>query len=248
MGIKDKIKPKRGFSYLFHLVLTVLLPALLYTLIRIDFFQLAVVAIILSKWRMFAVKPRHWPANVRANAVDITVGISLLIFMGQTDGASWQLTWAGVYGAWLIFIKPLSSLLGVSLQAILGQTLGLMAIFLALGDISLAGLAFAVWAVSYGSVRHFLSSFDEPLTRTIAYFWAYFAGALTWILGHWLLYFGPLSQITLLLTILGFGLGTLYYLHESDRLSSAVRREIILVMVAIIAVIVAFSDWGDKAV
>ena len=246
-----KLKPKHGFSYFLHLGLTILLPILIYIFVRIDLKQLALAIILLGKWRMFAVRPRHWPANIRANAIDILVGVSLLVFIAYTDSMTWQIAWSLTYAIWLIFIKPMSSVFGISLQAMVGQLIGLMALFLEFDHSSLLLLVLGSWGITYAAARHFLASFDEPLTRLLSYFWAYFAAAGVWGLGHWLLFYpknGPLAQPTLLLTVVGYGLGTLYYLHETDRLSKLARRQIVLVMIAVVFVVLAFSDWGDKAI
>src|SRR5689334_2772385 len=105
-SLSSKIKPAGGFSHFLHIILTALLPALVFILVRLGFVGLAATIILLSKWRMLAVKPRHWPANIRANAVDITVGLSLLIFMTHSASQLMQLIWALMYGIWLVVIKP----------------------------------------------------------------------------------------------------------------------------------------------
>ena len=79
--VLTKLKPKSGFSHFFHLGLNALLPALLYVMISMGFVPLAASLIILSKWRMFAVRPRYWPANLRANGVDLTVGLYYFFFI-----------------------------------------------------------------------------------------------------------------------------------------------------------------------
>ena len=79
--------------------------------------------------------------------------------------------------------------------------------------------------------------------------WAYFGAALTWILGHWLVfYYNVVAQPTLLLFTVAFSLGTLYYLDHFDKLSKGIRRQIIFILITIITVIIVFSDWGDKIV
>lgn len=243
-----KIKPASGFSHLVHIGLLILLPALVFVFVRINLVGLAIAIIVLSKWRMLAVKPRHWPANVRANSIDIIVGLSFLIFMIYSSTQITQLMWAASYGIWLILLKPKSGLLAVSLQAFIGQLLGLSALFLYWGDAPIYVLVGLGWLACYAAARHFFSSFDEPLTRFFSYVWGYFGAALIWILGHWLLFYGVVSQPTLLLSVIGFGLGGLYYLKETDRLSLVLRRQIIFVMAAVIVIVLAFSDWGDKAV
>src|SRR5258708_6176905 len=100
----NKIKPASGFSHLAHVGSNLLLALLVFVLVRIDFTPLALAMILLSKWRMLAVRPRFWPTNVRANAVDIIVSISLLAFMVQSDTQLLQLVWAGAYAVWLLGI------------------------------------------------------------------------------------------------------------------------------------------------
>ncbi len=243
-----KIRPIDGFSHAFHLILTVALPVLIYIFVRIDLAQLAIATIFLSKWRMFAVRPRYWLANLQANSVDILVGVSLVIFMTQTTSQLWQMIWAVMYVLWLLLIKPSTTLLGAAAQAIIAQVLGLMAVYLAWGGADAYVLILATWLVCYTAAHHFFTGFDEPYTKFLTNIWAFFGGSLAWICSHWLLYYGSVSQPTLLLTVLGFGLGSMYYLQKSDKLTALLRRQFIFIMAAIIIVVLVFSDWGDKAV
>lgn len=243
-----KLKPANGFSYFFHLGLLVVLPAAVFVLVRLGFVQLALSMIVLSKWRMFAVRPRFWPANIRANAVDLMVGLSIVLFMSHSASAFIQLAWAVLYAVWLIVVKPASGLLMTSVQALIGQLCGLMALYLVWAAGPLYGLTLATGLICFLAARHFLDGFDEPYARMLAYFWAYFGAALAWLLGHWLLFYQFVAQPTLLLTTIGYGLAVLYYLDHHDRLSQTVRRQFIFIMIAIILVVLTFSDWGDKVV
>lgn len=247
-SVTNKLRPSSGFSNLFHLGLSALLPLLVFILVRAGFSEIGLLLILLSKWRMFAVRPRYWFANIRANGVDIIVGLSLLIFMTHTGSELWQLVWALVYILWLVVIKPGSSTLSVSIQAILGQFLGLMALFLWLSGAPLYQLIVVGWVVCYLAARHFFTVFEEPFTSLYAHTWGYFAACLMWVLGHWLLFYGVFAQPTVILTVLGFGLASLYYLKQNDRLNVLIRRQIVLVMLAIIVVVLVFSDWSSKIV
>lgn len=247
--ITSKIKPAAGFSHFIHIALTFLLPVLLFIFVRTGFVQIAAAIIVLSKWRMFAVKPRHWPANIRANAVDIIVAFSVLIFMAHTDSQMLQLLWAVGYGFWLLTVKPLATTLGVSLQALISQTLGLTALFIAWGDAPLGLLVIGAWVVAYAAARHFFASFEESNARFLSGVWAYFASAVVWILSHLLTFYGPIAMPALLLSVIGFGLGTMYYLEKSDRMSVLLRRQVVFVMVSIVTiVIVHFFVAGVKTV
>lgn len=242
------IKPAGGFGQVVHWILVLMLPLLAFVAVRTNLVLIGYSLVLLSKWRMFAVRPRHWPANIRANAIDIIVGLSFVVFMAQAPSQAWQVVWLVCYEVWLLLIKPRSASFWISIQAGLGQFLGLTALYLLWGEASLLVLVVASWAICYLAARHFLSSFDEPLTSMISHIWGYVAAALSWVLGHWLLYYGFLAQPVLLLSLISYGLATLYYLENNDKLSLLIRREILLIMTAIIVVIILFSDWGDKAV
>lgn len=245
--VRAKIKPTRGYAHVFHVLLSAVMPLLAFVFIRIEIIQLAFAVVLLSKWRMFAVRPRFWPAIIRANAVDIVVSISTVVFMSHTHSAAFQMFWTLLFIVWQVFIKPGRTTLRVSSQALIGQTYGLMALFMAWPSASIAVLMLSVWGICYLSARHFLTSFDEPYVSLYAHTWGYFAAALTWLSSHWLLYYSGIAQPTLLLSVIGFSLGGLYYLSETDRLSRAIRQQIIFIMFAIVIVVLVFSDWGDKA-
>jgi hypothetical protein len=204
--------------------------------------------IVLGKWRMFAVKMRHWPANVRANAVDIFVGVSLVIFMILTDTQAIQLIWAVMYVAWLLIIKPRSTPLWVGVQALIAQAVSLVAIYLYWADASTFALVIMSWTVAYLCSRHFLTAFDEAMARATAYSWAFFVAAVAWLSGHWLIFYGPVAQPALLITVLGYGLASIYYLEHTDKLTANIRRQFIGVMTAVVLFLIIFSDWSDKTI
>lgn len=238
----NKLKPAKGFSRLAHTITNLGLVLAVLILVRMDFAQPALVLVLLSKWRMFAVRPRFWPALVRYNSVDIIVSVALVIFMSHTDSRITQLVWASIYALWLTVIKPASGALMVSVQAMTGLLFGLSAIFLQFGDSHLAWLVLTVALICYLVGRHFFDSFEEPYAKLLSYLWAFFASSLTWVLGHWLLFYGPIAQPTLLLVAVGYGMAALYYLDHNDKLSKLVRTEIMATTCAIaVAVIVSLT-------
>jgi hypothetical protein len=246
--ILRKLKPASGFAHFLHLALLVVLPIIVFILVRLNFVQLAVSVIILSKWRMFAVRPRFWAANIRANAIDLTVGLSAVVFLVQADNLWLQLLWTLLYAVWLVSIKPASSTFMITVQACIGQLAGLMALYLAWDGGPVYGLTLVTGLICFVAARHFLDAFEEPYARMLAYIWGYFGAALAWLLSHWLLFYGVVAQVTLLLSCLGYGMAVLYYLDHHDRLGKAARRQFIFIMLAIVLVVLAFSDWGDKVV
>jgi hypothetical protein len=247
----NKIKPAKGFAAALHVGLVTLLPLVLFVLARLgdQFIGVSYALILLSKWRMFAVRPRFWAAIVRANAVDLMVGVSTVIFLQHSASSTWlQLLWAAAYTGWLLAIKPRTGLLMVSSQAFIGQLCGLMALFLALPNAPIFWLVVLTGLICFVSARHFFDTFEEPYSKMLSFLWAYFAASLVWVLSHWLLFYGIVAQPTLILTTLGYGLAALYYFDHNGKLSVLLRRQFVFIMIAIIIVIITFSDWGDKVV
>lgn len=245
-----KLKPSGGVSSTLHLGLLILLPLAVFVLVRLGdtFISLAYAIVLLSKWRMFAVRPRFWPAIIRANSVDIMVGLAVVLFMTHSSSQWLQLLWAAAYGVWLIYLKPATSMFMTTIQAGVGQLFGLMAVYSVWAGQPLAVLVLATGAVCTLSARHFFDTFDEPFAKLLSYFWGYIGASLAWLLGHWLLFYGAVSQPTLFLTVMGYGLACLYYFDHTEKLSMMLKRQFVFIMVAILLVILTFSDWGDKVV
>lgn len=209
---------------------------------------IAIALVLLAKWRMFAVRPRYWLIHILANGVDILVSVSLIAFMASTSEQWWQFLWVLLYALWLTVLKPRSDVLSVSAQAMLCQLLALTALYIRFGGVAVPILVLATWAITYISARHFLSSFDENRFALYAHAWAYFAAILSYILGHWLLFYGIIAQPVLILTVIGYSLAALYYLHSVERLTDTIKRQLISVGLAILALIVVLSDWTGIAV
>jgi len=228
-----------------HYVMSALLPIVLFVLVYFDFGWVAIGLTLLSKWRIFTVKLRHWPILFRANAVDVFFALSSVLFMINVSSLQFRLLWLGVFILWQVALKPLSSKLGVGLQSLIAQGVALSALFYNFADASLIVLVFSVWSITYLSARHFLAVFDESMSRGTAYLWALFSAAIAWVLSHWLIYYGPVAQPVLLISSIGYGASMMYFLEHTGRLSKAIQRQTISIMVILVLVIIIFSDWSD---
>jgi hypothetical protein len=91
------IKPSSRTSQIVYYFLNIGLPLLILVLVLAELPQLAAFLVILSKWRMFVVRPRYWIPNIRANSVDIFVGLSTIVFMAGTLEI-----WVKIF--WTVFI------------------------------------------------------------------------------------------------------------------------------------------------
>lgn len=247
-SLLSKLNPTSSLSHLLHALLVLVVPVALFVLVKLDFVAFAVGVILLSKWRMFAVRPRFWASNVRANSIDLLVGLAAVVFMAESDATALQLLWAALYAGWLIVIKPKSSSLMVVAQAFIGLFCGLTALYLAWGDGPVIGLTLGTGLICFWAARHFFEPFEEPYARMVSLVWGYFGASIAWLMSHWLLFYSVMAQPTLLLCALGFSLASMYYLDHNDRLSIGLRRQFIFIMLVVVVVVLAFSDWGNKVV
>lgn len=245
-----KLRPTSGSSHIAHLLLNALLPVAALMFVRIDFAYLAAGIVLLSKWRMFAVRPRYWIPNLRSNLVDIFVGLSVVAFMDGTLTLWVQVAWAVFYLLWLVWLKPKSQQVAVMAQALIAQTIVLVAFYSTFQgnyDNALIVYVLVVWLACYASARHFLGAFDEPLIRPMTHIWAWFGATMAWVTGHWVVdYLGIVPQIGLIIAVMGYGLATLYYFDKNGKLKLAVKQQLIWVMAILLLIIIILSDWKGK--
>lgn len=244
----NKIKPDEGYSHALYVIFRAVLPILVLVITRAGFPIVAVALVLLSKWRIFAVRPRYWLPNIRSNAVDIFVGLSVVAFIAGTDLWFTQIIWTGLYIFWLVWLKPRSDQISVMAQALAAQVITLVAFYRAFPEQSILAGVIVAWVVCYSCARHFFTAFDEPLTRPLTHIWAWFGATMAWILGHWVIQYLLFPQIALILTGIGYGLATLYYLDKNEKLKANTRRQLISVMGLLLLIVIVFSDWQDKTV
>jgi hypothetical protein len=77
----------------------------------------------------------------------------------------------------------------------------------------------------------------------LAHIWAYFSASLAFVLSHWLLFYGSIAQIIIILTTIGYGLAALYYLDATDKLTASLQKQLLGIMAAILTIIVLLSNW-----
>src|SRR5262245_14912337 len=130
-------KKKDIFTSLLHILFNLLMAggSLAFVLLFPDTPWAAIGLVLVSKFRVFAVKPRFWIPNILSNLTDFIfcAGIVLLIWgvgvNGGSDAIIYQLVLTALYAAWLIFLKPLTKQVPVLIQAGLSQFVGLVALF-----------------------------------------------------------------------------------------------------------------------
>lgn len=218
---------------------------------------LAIALVLLSKWRVLAVRPRFWFAHIEANIVDLIVSISvvLLIFIiGQTGGGNdiaVQIFLTALYAAWLLLLKPRAKRSYVAMQAAVAMLLGSFALESLSYEWPSSLVVAVLWLIGYACARHVLVSYSDKDSRFLSLVWGFVIAEIGWLAYHWTiaytLPFGgglKLPQATLLLLGISFlaeRVYALYMTHEKIRPNDIVPP-LLLVLGLILVLMVAFNS------
>lgn len=204
---------------------------------------LALALVLLSKWRVLAVRPRYWLAHIETNMVDFIVSIGIVVLMfvgGQSSGQvaiAVQLGLAVVYALWLLFVKPRSKRAFVVAQAAIAVTIGTMALMSLSYEWPSSIVVIVMWIIGYASARHVLSAYSETSLRFLSLVWGFVFAEIGWLLYHWTIAYKlpfagnlKLSQLTIIVLLLSFVAERIYasYVKHEKVQSSDVLLPVIL--------------------
>jgi hypothetical protein len=177
---------------------------------------LAIILVIVSKWRVFAVRPRYWISNVVANMVDYIVGIGYAIFLFSISApdpqkAVIQLIIVIMYVFWLLFIKQQSKQKYIVIQSLSAVFIGINALALVSYDWPVSVFVIGMWVIGYSCSRHIILSYEEKEYQSLSYIVGFVFCELGWIFDHWMVaYTLPtvsmpfFSQIAVVITTLSY--------------------------------------------
>jgi hypothetical protein len=181
---------------------------------------LALLLVLLSLWRIFAVRPRYWVAHIQANLVNIIVSVSfvVLLYVAASIGINEsqilvsRIILTLLYIGWLLFLKPQSKRVYIALQAAAALLTGTAAVYSIGYSWAATPVVLLTWAIGYATARHILSSYDEEAhTELLSLMWGFTMGELGWLAYHWsIAYRFPfltnllLPQISIISLCIGF--------------------------------------------
>ncbi|MCA9334972.1 hypothetical protein KC953_02405 [Candidatus Saccharibacteria bacterium] len=220
---------------------------------------LAIVLVLLSKWRVLAVRPRYWFAHVEANMVDMIVsfGIAVLIYIaGQTADSNMLTVQVGLtvlYVLWLLFLKPRTRVAAVASQAGVAVVVGTMALMSVSYEWPSSVVVVMMWLMGYSCARHVLVSHTESDVRLLSLLGGFIFAEIGWLTYHWTiaypLFFAPqlkVPQVTILLAALSFLLERSYQLYVRHK--TIKRNDIMLPLIFTIVLLIALLFTGLNAV
>ena len=147
---------------------------------------LAIVAVFMSKWRIFAVRPRYWMAHIQANLVDMIVGVGLAILMFVALGSlGLQVALTVVYILWLLFVKPRSKHVYVLAQAGTAIFIGISALTAISYDAWASLFVLGMWLIGYATARHILLLYEEAHRSFLSLAWGFLFAEFGWLFYHW---------------------------------------------------------------
>ncbi|MFZ1301992.1 MAG: hypothetical protein WAQ27_05485 [Candidatus Microsaccharimonas sp.] len=260
------LKLVRRRSFLSEAVYTVLNIALAVAVVMVirytDSVGFAIGLVILSKWRVFAVRPRFWWANLRSNMVDFIVSISFVLQMFIVNSAAIaeprKLLILGIltllYIGWLLYIKPRSKRSYVAVQAGVAVALGTSALFAVSYNWPVSIVVLFMWLIGYTAARHILSSYDDEthgLFLSLA--WGVVMAEVGWVAYHWTiaynlplvtsLHIPQIAIITTLMSFLAFKAYDSFYKHSKIRMTDIILPLLFTISV-ILVLLVVFNRVG----
>ncbi len=211
MELLKTARRRSFFSELLYIVLNVMLAGvILGTVIVTAAPWYAFLLVLLSKWRVFAVRTRYWMANVRANMIDTIVGLSVVILLFTATGSIiTQVVITLLYIGWLLAIKPRSSRFYIIVQAGVGLFLGIAAIMQISANWPSSLVVLLCGLVGYSAARHILSVEHETHLNFLSLLWAFVVAEISWLSYHWTIGYSlpgniQLPQSAITITLLSF--------------------------------------------
>ena len=227
----------------------------------------ALVIVLLSKWRVFAVRTRFWLANIQDNAVCFIVSLGYVVFLFNTNPSTadssqnltsliTQIALALLYIVWLIWLKPKSKRSYIVAQAGVALFVGITAIFMMSYSWIALPVVFLVWLVGYVSARHVLGSYDESHIILLSLVFAFIVSEIGWLAYHWTVaYQVPFSANILIpqasIIVLAYGFlaekayGSFYH-NQKIRMNDIILP--LLFAIGITTVLILFRNGIDQSI
>lgn len=152
---------------------------------------LAFLLVLISKWRVLAVRPRYWFAHIQANMVDFIVSISFVVLLyaagAATNGATiaTQIVLTVLYILWLLVLKPRSRRSLVAVQACVAIFTGTAALYMSAYEWPSSLVVITMWVIGYSAARHVLAAHSEEQLSIMSFIWGLLFAELGWLVFHW---------------------------------------------------------------
>lgn len=266
MDFLKNVKRRSVMSEVIYMALNIALAiALLFVVRSTGSLLPALALVLLSKWRVLAVRPRYWFANVQANMVDFVVSISLVIFLLTANSANIddsqrllvQVLITLVHVIWLLFVKPRSKRAFIVTQSAVALFLGVAATYTVSFDWPDILVVAFMWIIGYSTARHILTNYDESHVVFLSVVWGLIIAEIGWLAYHWTIaYRLPiiqnilLPQVAIIVVCVGFIAYKAYdsYFHNQKIRTNDIILPLLFTVSVIAVLVLAFNSVSTGVV
>lgn len=204
--------------------------------------------VVLSKWRVLAVRPRYWFANIQTNLVDFIVSVGVVALMYAIPAEEpqrfiLQAILTLLYIGWLLVLKPKSRRRYVVMQAGTALFVGVTALFVSGYNWPVSLIVLTMWLIGYSTTRHVVSNYNETHVQLMSLLSGLVLAELGWLAYHWTIAYTlpvvtgvQLPQISLLTIAIGF---VAYKAYDSHMRHGSIRMNDIILPLLFTSSVVA---------
>ncbi|MBQ6127689.1 hypothetical protein IJI69_03280 [Candidatus Saccharibacteria bacterium] len=247
-------KSRNIISSILHVVLNILLGvgSIAFTVVTGSWI-IGLGLVLLSKWRVLAVRPRYWAVNILSNLTDFIVGASF-VFIAYCSGSVWLpihfVLMAG-YVIWLVFIKPRSSELAAEIQSLICVFLGTTGTVMLFASSNAAFMTVFCALIGFSACRHVLVQSDENEFGLLTLSTGLIAAEVAWLSNSWLIVytFGTtgimVPQLSIVLTVFIFILNRIFksgVQHDGKIKFSEIAAPAIFSILIVAILVIWFSN------
>lgn len=173
---------------------------------------LGILLVMISKWRIFAVRRRYLWLNIKSNLVDVIVGVSIVVLSYYAGSSLLPVDFIlmALYVVWLIIIKPRSSETALLIQSLVAVFLGTAASTIMSASMNSLVPVVLAFLIGYAASRHVLAqTSDHDYTLTTLVNGLVFA-EVAWLSNSWSIIYTygstgiRVPQVAIILTVFAF--------------------------------------------
>ncbi len=209
--------------------------------------------VLLSKWRVFAVRMRYLYTNILSNLVDFIVGASFVViaYCSGTTFLPIHAVLAAGYTAWLLFLKPMSSELAAEAQSLFSVFLGTTAATMLYASSNSVFLVVACYVIGFAASRHILVQSDDDNFGLATISCGLISAEIAWICSNWLIVytFGNtgilVPQLAIILTLSSFVTNRVFKTgieHDGKVKFSEIAAPVIFSILIVAIIVLWFSN------
>jgi hypothetical protein len=252
----DANRSKSAISELIYMAMNLLFAcAAIFLVMATHTFWFSLVLLALAKWRIFAVRPNYWLANIKSNLADIVVGAGLILlaYFHDANVLTGIVLTVG-YVVWLLLIKPKTSEFFAGVQAGTALMIGLMAAAEGAYAVPSVFLVVPCFVIGYTAARHFLvaSEVDENI-GLLSFVFGLLVMELSWVSYHWLSsYKIPLVEVEVpqmaLMALAGGYMAVKVINSATSHNGKVKRREVLMPVIFGLSVMVMMMVWFSNPI